>query len=112
MKYKNGVYTEVTAMQNGKKKRLKPSAEIEIAVNAAEALSQAIAKKEIVITAIFDGKHMKGSKHYEGNAFDMRTWIYTNEELSTLYINLAQNLGEDYDVVLHKTHLHVEYDPK
>jgi outer membrane receptor for ferric coprogen and ferric-rhodotorulic acid len=112
MKYKDGVYTEVVSMQNGRPKTMQFSIEIEHAMQVADALSKAIAGKEIIITAGFDGKHMAGSKHYSGNAFDMRKWHYTNDELSTLFVNLCQNLGEDYDVVMEATHVHVEYDPK
>lgn len=112
MKYKNGVYTEATAIMDGRKKRLKFSREIEIAMDVADALSKAIAKKEIVITAGFDGRHMAGSKHYEGNAFDMRSRFYTDRELVTLLANLRENLGPDYDVVDEVSHIHIEYDPK
>lgn len=112
MNYKEGVYKEVLAVVAGNETHVKPSVEIETSMEVADALSKAIANKEIVITAILDGKHMTGSKHYDGNAFDMRIWIYTEDELKTLVSNLRDNLGKDYDIVLHKTHLHVEYDPK
>jgi len=112
MKYKDGVYIEATAIVNGRKKRLKFSREIETAMDVADALSKAIAKKEMVVTAGFDGKHMAGSKHYEGNAFDMRSRIYTDYELRTLLDNLRENLGTDYDVVDEVSHIHIEYDPK
>ena len=112
MKFKNGVYTEVVAIINGRKKRMKFSYEIETAMDVADALSKAIAKKEMVVTAGFDGKHMPGSKHYEGNAFDMRSRIYTDHELRELVDNLRENLGSDYDVVDEVSHIHVEYDPK
>lgn len=112
MKYKDGVYKEVLSVVDGRETAIKPSVEIETAMQVADALSKAISKKEIIITAILDGKHMTGSKHYDGDAFDMRIWIYTEDELNTLVSNLGENLGKDYDIVLHKTHLHVEYDPK
>jgi hypothetical protein len=114
MKYKDGVITQMMVVSESKKKLLEPSPEIESAILAANALSKAIAGKEIVVTALLDGKHMKGSKHYSGNAFDMRTQqgMYSSEQINTLYENLKDNLGKDYDVVLHPTHIHVEYDPK
>jgi|GEM_PF-1375879 len=112
MKYKNGVYIEATVFYGGKKKRLKFSREIETAMDVADALSKAIAKKEMVVTSGFDGKHMTGSKHYEGNAFDMRSRIYTDPELRTLLDNLRDNLGPDYDVLDEVSHIHIEYDPK
>lgn len=112
MEFKEGVYKEVLAVVAGNETVIKPSVEIEIAMEVADALSNAIAKKEIIITAILDGKHMIGSKHYDGNAFDMRIWIYTQAELNQLISNLKDNLGRDYDIILHETHLHIEYDPK
>lgn len=114
MKYKDGVYTEVVSMQKGRPKKMQFSVEIEHALNVADALSKTIAGKEIVVTAGFDGSHKIGSKHYEGNAFDMRTWktLYNSNQLNNLVENLRSNLGNDYDIVLHSTHLHIEYDPK
>lgn len=112
MNYKEGVYKEVLAVVAGNETHIKPSVEIKTAMEVADALSKAIANKEIVITAILDGKHMTGSKHYEGNAFDIRTRIYTEDELKTLVSNLIDNLGKDYDVVNEGSHIHIEYDPK
>lgn len=112
MKFKDGVYKEVVAVQNGREVVLRPSVEIETAMETADALSKAIARKDITITAIFDGKHMIGSKHYSGNAFDMRKTHYTNYQLTTLVQNIKDNLGIDFDIVIEKTHVHIEYDPK
>jgi hypothetical protein len=114
MNYKNGVYVEVVVVRDGKRKRVKPSSKIKTAMNIADALSQAIAGKEIFITAILDGEHMEGSKHYDGDAFDIRILygMYTKAQVQDLVQNLRDNLGKDYDVVLHKTHIHIEYDPK
>jgi len=112
MKFKDGVYKKVVAVVAGEEVKIKSSDKIETAMLVADALSEAIAGKEIVITSILDGKHKNESKHYEGNAFDIRIWIYSESELHTLISNLKDNLGADYDVVLHKTHVHIEYDPK
>jgi hypothetical protein len=112
MKYKNGVYTEVTLIEDGKQNHLKTSPEIQHAMHVADALSKAVSGKEILITALFDGTHKKGSKHYEGNAFDIRKWHYNNDQLHSLLINLKENLGPDYDIIEEKTHIHIEYDPK
>lgn len=66
---------------------------------------------ECVITAGTDGKHMEGSLHYKGCALDMRTWNVAGRELQ-VKVELQQALGKDYDVVLEKDHIHVEWDPK
>lgn len=112
MKYKNGVYPEVTVYKNGKKKRLKISREIEHALEIADALSKAIIQKEIVVTSLLDGGHGEGSKHYDGDAGDIRRWIYKGKSLHLFVGNLKENLGDDYDVVLEPTHIHLEFDPK
>ena len=112
MQYKDGVIVEMIVIKNGKRTVVKPSEPIEHAKRVADALSERITGKEAICTALFDGKHMEGSLHYSGNAFDMRTFIYTPEQIQTIFLNLKDNLGKDYDIVLHKTHIHVEYDPK
>lgn len=63
-----------------------------------------------VITSINDGRHMPKSKHYEGHAFDVRIWWLTDQLRCTGAI--AEKLGPDFDVVLEKDHIHIEYDPK
>lgn len=67
---------------------------------------------ELVVTSGTDGKHMKGSLHYDGNAFDMRSWWWSDREKQVIRDEMAAKLGCDYDVVLERTHLHIEYDPK
>jgi hypothetical protein len=112
MIYKDGVYLEVVKVLDSKKFRLKPSDEITHAMNVADALSKSISGKEMIVTAVFDGMHMDGSKHYSGDAFDVRKWNYTMEQLSSFISNLRDNLGTDYDIVIESTHIHIEYDPK
>ncbi|HNW74870.1 MAG TPA: hypothetical protein PKN44_14670, partial [Bacteroidales bacterium] len=85
---------------------------IQRAMTIADAVSIADTKKEIVVTSILDGVHSSKSLHYKGLAFDMRTHIYTQYELSKLMNNLKYMLGANYDVVLEKDHIHIEYDPK
>jgi len=112
MRYKDGVYTKVLAIKKGKEVLIKQSPEIKAAKLAANALHKEITGKEIVITAILDGKHMKGSRHYSGNAFDMRKWYLKKEQLNKFINALKISLGKDYDVVNETTHIHIEYDPK
>lgn len=68
--------------------------------------------QEAVITAGIDGKHMSGSKHYKGDAIDLRTRYFTELEVISVIGALREKLGNDYDIVLHSTHIHIEYDPK
>lgn len=67
----------------------------------------------LVITSLRDGKHMKGSKHYQGRAFDVRTRdVEECDVLLHIVEDCRRILGDQFDVVLHKTHMHIEYDPK
>ena len=67
--------------------------------------------QELVITSIEDGRHMEGSKHYTGEALDLRTRYFTEEEKRKAAEELANALGSDYDVVVEGDHIHCEYDP-
>ena len=68
--------------------------------------------KIAVITSAKDGKHMTNSKHYSGNAVDLRTHYFDKETQLKVTGQLQSQLGQDYDVVLEGTHIHLEYDPK
>ena len=69
--------------------------------------------KELVITEVTGGEHGRGSKHYIGNAVDLRTNFFDRkEEIERVAQELREALGEQYDVVVEKTHIHIEYDPK
>lgn len=68
--------------------------------------------QELVVTSGLDGTHSAGSLHYYGRALDFRTRYFTNEICNQVANELKANLPNDYDVVLHSTHIHVEYDPK
>ena len=72
--------------------------------------------KELTVTSVCDGEHKNGSKHYQGLAFDCRTWRdstgvqMTPKEKEVLAKYCRDALGDDWDVVIEKTHMHVEYD--
>lgn len=68
-------------------------------------------KTDIVVTSIVDGAHMQGSMHYLGRAADLRIWGL-EASIEALVKSLKISLGENYDVVLEKDHIHLEYDPK
>lgn len=62
------------------------------------------------------------SFHYKGLAFDLGTLairlsdnaraIVKRADLEDIVIKAKKKLGKDYDVVLKKDHIHVEYDVK
>lgn len=70
---------------------------------------------ECVITSGRDGKHSLTSLHYSGNAVDLRTRDLKVKDSflpSLIRDRLADRLGVDYDVILEKTHIHLEYQPR
>jgi hypothetical protein len=67
---------------------------------------------ECIITSGDDGKHSANSLHYEGKALDFRTRHLLPSDKAAIAEQVARALGDNFDVVLERTHLHVEYDPK
>lgn len=65
-----------------------------------------------VITSGTDGQHMAGSLHYVGLAVDLRTNNLTSGKAQEILTALKTAVGVDYDVVLERDHIHLEYDPK
>lgn len=69
--------------------------------------------QELVVTSGLDGTHSAGSLHYYGLALGFRTFYFTNEEKRTAVFKLKEWFNEcsdDFDVILEKTHIHVECD--
>lgn len=67
---------------------------------------------EFVITAGTDGSHSRGSLHYVGLAEDFRNREVEKHKLQPITIEMSEALGDEFDVVLEKTHWHVEFQPK
>lgn len=112
MKIKDGVITQITKIVNGAEQVIKPSPQIVTAWTIADEVSKKHTGKHITITSILDGKHKTGSKHYTGEAFDIRTFIYTPAQINNLTNVLKLTLGKSYDVIFEGDHIHIEYDPK
>ena len=83
--------------------------EVIVALIAAQGLHPS---QNIVITSALEGKHMVGSKHYVGQAVDLRIHDLDRPAAIKWRNKLALALGKDYDVVLEDDHLHIEYDCK
>jgi hypothetical protein len=64
-----------------------------------------------IITSGVDGTHSAKSLHYQGLALDFRTRTVPVAARQPLRDAIADALGSDFDVVLEKDHLHVEFDP-
>ncbi len=67
---------------------------------------------ELVITSLVDGKHSETSLHYTGCAVDIRTRNLPQNFRDYTQIRIRDALTRDYDVVLEKDHIHIEYQPR
>jgi hypothetical protein len=111
--------------------RLQP--QIVLAAHVVDEIYQRHDIIECWLTAGSDGKHKPNSKHYSGEALDFRTHNVPAQLRTVIATDVAKTLigrvfdgrhgrvkmiyqspGNPtlYDVVLHKTHMHVEYDVK
>jgi hypothetical protein len=67
---------------------------------------------DCIITSCTGGKHSHKSLHYKGYAVDFRTMNVNPSVAESVAMRLKNALGNNYDVVLEKDHLHIEYDPR
>ena len=65
--------------------------------------------QEMVITSTYEGTHSDASLHYANRAFDVRFPVHSTQ---TIIRGIRTALGNRFDVVVEKTHYHIEYDPK
>lgn len=110
MKYKDGVIVSLTKIVANEAVNLSASAEIQNAIVVADRASRKVSGKEMIITSLLDSVHSKNSRHYSGNAFDMRIWIYTERQIMLLMLELKSALGNGYDVINEGDHIHIEWD--
>lgn len=82
--------------------------EIALALHVADGIWQAQGQ-DLVVTSLTEGLHSRTSLHYFGAAADFRIW---NIDAERARRELADALGEDYDVVLEQDHIHCEFQPK
>ena len=68
--------------------------------------------EEFTITEGTGGKHGFGSLHFSGNAIDVRTRHLEESNKRKVRDIIAARLNEEFDVILEKTHIHVEFQPK
>ncbi len=67
---------------------------------------------DTIVTCGTEGRHGKASKHYTGHALDFRTRHIDEDEREKLADAVKDCLGDEFDIVLHESHLHIEFDPK
>lgn len=67
----------------------------------------------ITITSTNDSVHSAGSLHPYGYAVDLRRWSVNgkiNGKLKQIIHKAEFQLGSRYDIILEKTHIHIEFD--
>lgn len=84
-------------------------------INVARETAPPLEDNTVWVTSAADGKHIKGSLHYQNKAIDLRIsnvcppmWV----EARLWAERLQSKLGSDYDVILSIDHIHIELDPK
>ncbi len=86
--------------------------EMIIALLVAAEVYREVADEELVITEVTGGKHGRNSLHYVGLAVDLRTRYFDNVTVLAVHKKIQQKLGSQFDVVLEKTHMHIEFQPE
>ena len=61
---------------------------------------------DLFVTSLREANHSSGSFHYIGQAFDIR------DSTKVLLVQLKSVLGNGWDVIPERDHIHCEFDPK
>lgn len=69
-------------------------------------------EQEVTVTSVVDGRHSRGSLHYTGCAADLRTRDLPSGTETLLADELRTALGDQFDVILERDHIHLEFQPK
>ena len=64
----------------------------------------------MVLTEGTGGEHSKTSRHYIGYAIDIRNRNIKDEDKDQAALDIQEALGTEYVVVLHKTHIHIQFN--
>jgi hypothetical protein len=97
------------------------SATLWAALPRIEAIFEQDSPKEyqFVITSGTDGKHVDGSKHYTGNAVDVRIWyqaatgdqVYLSADVQQkIKADLDRALGSTWYTQIEPDHIHIQYN--
>lgn len=68
--------------------------------------------KQVVITAVTNGKHMAGSRHGFGLAVDYDPVEFGPAQMRDAATEIERRLPDEFDIVAHDSHIHVEWDRK
>lgn len=66
--------------------------------------------QRVVLTEGTGAKHSLTSRHYIGFAVDLRTNYFSEAVANSVSRELQTALGKEYKVVLHKTHIHTQFN--
>lgn len=66
--------------------------------------------RQSFITHTDDGIHSPGSLHPYGYAIDYRMRFFRAKTKREIYKKIKDRLPKGFDVVVHRTHLHIEWD--
>lgn len=67
---------------------------------------------DMVITSVNDSSHMRNSLHYSGNAVDLSIREIPRSILLKIVEELKKCLTSDFDIIMEKDHIHIEYQPR
>lgn len=67
---------------------------------------------EMEWTSGVESTHSPGSLHYVGLAVDIGITAVGESQRGPLAQEIKDTIGEDFDVVLRKDHIHIEFQPK
>ena len=84
-------------------------------IDAARETAPMLENGTVWVTSANDGEHMNESRHFQNRAFDIRIKNIiggVQHEARQWAERIQVELGDDYDVLLEKNHIHVEYDPE
>jgi hypothetical protein len=84
-------------------------------VNAARATAPPLTDGAVWVTSANDSTHGVGSLHYKNRAFDIRTKNIDGDEkvkAQEWVARMKLALGNDYDIIFERDHIHCEFDPK
>lgn len=65
-----------------------------------------------IITSGVEGQHNYASLHYVGFALDYRIKHLSDGVAELILSDMKEALTDEFDIVLARTHIHVEFQPK
>lgn len=67
---------------------------------------------DLVVTSINDSQHADTSRHWSGDAVDLRTREFSGDIARRIVEKLRRALPRHYLVLFESNHIHISYKPK